>query len=161
MGAAKSILHMPARLKSTNRLGRHTSDFQIPLARDRFAQIGLALRQFAHRRSAGVVAWSTSNLQAYSESTSSSSCCLGPERRRGNFKRAGMFGGGSAARRWSCSARGLDRAAHMPAGLNLLRRGAGGGCGTHRPCVVCFFFAVRDERREKKEERRDNVLGGM
>ena len=61
-------------------------------ARDRFAQIGLALRQFAHRRSAGVVAWSTSNLQAYSESTSSSSCCLGPERRRGNFKRAGMFG---------------------------------------------------------------------
>ena len=92
MDAAKSILHMPARLKLTIRPGRPTSDSQIPLARDRFAQIGLALRQFAHRRCAGVVAWSTLNLQAYSGSTSSSSCCLGPERRRGNFKRAGMCG---------------------------------------------------------------------
>ena len=122
MAAAKSILPMPACLKLTIRPGRHTSDSQIPQAPHRFAQIGLPLRKFAHRRSAGVVAWSTLNRQAYAESTSSSSCCLGPERRRGNFKRAGMFGGGSAARRRSCSARVPDRAAHMPAFLNLLRR---------------------------------------
>ena len=92
MDAAKSILRMPACLKLTIRPGRHTSDSQIPQAPHRFAQIGLPLREFAHRRSAGVVAWSTLNRQAYAESTSSSSCCLGPERRRGNFKRAGMCG---------------------------------------------------------------------
>ena len=93
----------------------------------------MPLRQFAHRRCAGFVAWSTLNLRAYSESSSSSSRWLRPQRLRGNCVQG----------RLRCTlgvslARGPDRAARMPARLNLVRRLRWRGQGGRAECDSAY-----------------------